>query len=147
MKQCKTCGETKPKSEFYKNKSRKDGLQSQCKSCKKLIARKWAKANPQKVKASQQAYIKANPDIPRGGQYRRKYGITIADYDQMLEDQGGVCKICGTDTPGARGRFHIDHCHTTGNVRGLLCNNCNHLLGNAQDNPKTLANAIAYLTA
>lgn len=78
-----------------------------------------------------------------------RYGITLADYDRMLEEQNGVCKICeGTcDHPQRRnlGTLSIDHCHTTGKVRGLLCNKCNSLLGWAKDDTNTLKKAIEYL--
>jgi ribosomal protein L24E len=56
---------------------------------------------------------------------RRRYGLTIEQFDEMLAEQGGVCAICGTDTPLGRGTFHVDHDHQTGQVRGLLCHPCN----------------------
>ncbi len=73
------------------------------------------------------------------------HGITMAQYDAMLEKQGGVCKICGTNTPGGRGRYHVDHCHKTGKIRGLLCNRCNIGLGQFKDNSKILTAAAHYL--
>lgn len=77
---------------------------------------------------------------------RRKYGLTLADYEEMLAGQGGVCAICGTDDPGGRhGRFNIDHDHASGEVRGLLCTSCNHGLGKFQDSPDLLEEAAAYL--
>lgn len=72
-----------------------------------------------------------------------KYGITCDDYDRMLVEQYGCCKICGK-RPGKR-RLHIDHDHDSGAVRGLLCQNCNHLLGNAKDSPDILRLAASYL--
>jgi hypothetical protein len=78
----------------------------------------------------------------------RKYGITEADWDRMLTEQGGRCAICRTDTPGGRGeRWHIDHSHATDKVRGLLCHNCNVGIGNFQDAPALLRSAAAYLEA
>ena len=78
--------------------------------------------------------------------YKRVYGITIEDYDRMLEEQGGRCAICRTDTPGGSGaRFAVDHNHETGEVRGLLCNNCNRGLGHLQDSVLILEQAIRYL--
>ena len=92
-----------------------------------------------------------NRDKTYSAQIKKKYGITLDDYDQMLKDQNGVCKIChGTcDHPQRRnsGTLSIDHCHTTGKVRGLLCNQCNSLLGWARDNINTLQKAIEYLEA
>ncbi len=77
----------------------------------------------------------------------RKYGITLKDYDAMLEKQNGKCKICGTKKLAKdQGRFCVDHDHITSKIRGLLCYNCNHMLGNAKDDIKILASAIQYLT-
>jgi hypothetical protein len=78
----------------------------------------------------------------------RKYGITEADWDRMLAAQDGRCAICRTGTPGGRGeRWHIDHCHTSSRVRGLLCHNCNVGIGNFKDAPDLLRAAAAYLEA
>jgi hypothetical protein len=76
----------------------------------------------------------------------RDYGISIEDYEEMLAEQNGVCLICGSK-PGTKRskRLHVDHCHTTGRVRGLLCQKCNHMLGLAGDNPEVLRIAASYL--
>jgi hypothetical protein len=86
----------------------------------------------------------ANPEATRNIALKTKYGITLLEKDAMLRAQGSVCAICKTDTPTKKG-WHVDHCHTTQKVRGVLCHHCNSLLGNARDNPFTLANAITYL--
>ena len=96
-------------------------------------AAEWKKANPEKVKATQ-----------RRTNLKRFYGITPEDYKTMLEKQGNVCAICGTADPISK-RFHVDHSHTTGEVRGLLCANCNHGLGKFQDSPENLMRAAKYL--
>lgn len=75
---------------------------------------------------------------------KRQYGMTLAEYDALLERQNGGCGICKGGTKG-RGRFHVDHCHETGRVRGLLCAKCNILLGHADDDTKLLRSAISYL--
>lgn len=78
----------------------------------------------------------------------RKYGLTEQDWAMLLAAQGGRCAICRTDTPGGRGeRWHIDHCHEAGTVRGLLCHNCNVGLGNFKDDPSLLIAAADYLKA
>lgn len=79
----------------------------------------------------------------------RNYGITLKDYDKMLKEQNGECWICGIKTPGGNGRFHIDHDHKINGkkgIRGLLCMNCNRLLGHAKDDIEILAKAITYLS-
>lgn len=82
-----------------------------------------------------------------------KYGLTIADYDRMLAEQGGGCALCETTNPVGEGNvsnkmqfsFAVDHCHSTGKVRGLLCNPCNRGLGFLQDSAKLLRKAASYI--
>ena len=85
---------------------------------------------------------------------QRKYGITIEDYERMLQEQKGVCKLCLKPEKRELKGFmegvpplSVDHCHETGIVRGLLCYDCNHMLGLAHDDPEVLARAIEYLTS
>lgn len=75
----------------------------------------------------------------------RRYGVTPEDWEQMFETQGGRCKICKKHQSELSRVFHIDHCHSTGKVRGLLCMNCNTGLGNFKDNPVLLSSALNYL--
>jgi hypothetical protein len=86
----------------------------------------------------------------RKSHYKRKYGITIEQYDQMLLDQNDVCGICEGEPNGRGatwGRYSVDHCHETETVRGLLCDNCNHGLGKIGDDPELLRKAAEYLEA
>lgn len=78
---------------------------------------------------------------------RDLYGITIEDYERMFTEQAGRCAICGTHDFGAKHAKHfpVDHCHTTGRVRGLLCHSCNLGLGQFKDDPARLVSAIEYL--
>lgn len=80
---------------------------------------------------------------------QRTYGIGYKDYQAMLEEQDSKCKICGSEgfTMGEHHKMKlvVDHCHTSGNVRGLLCHNCNRALGLLQDSVPSLENAIKYL--
>ena len=71
----------------------------------------------------------------------RRYNITIEQYDLMLEQQRGLCKICNQQPK----KICVDHCHKTGTVRGLLCGNCNSAIGLLKENIETLQNAIEYL--
>jgi hypothetical protein len=90
----------------------------------------------------------SHPDARRDYNLRKNYGISSADYDRMLEGQDGRCAICRSDQPGGRTKyFHVDHCHSTNKVRGLLCMPCNIMLGQADDNIDTLNNAINYLNS
>ena len=79
--------------------------------------------------------------------YRRVsklYGLTREEYDQMVEDQGGKCAICGS-FGNSRKSLAVDHDHRTGKVRGLLCEHCNNGLGCFLDDVRLLIKAIKYL--
>lgn len=84
-------------------------------------------------------------DDRRDGIIRRQYGITLDQYNQMLEDQDYKCAICGNEDEVEGRRLAIDHCHTKNEVRGLLCGKCNRALGLFYDNKELLNNAIQYL--
>jgi len=85
-------------------------------------------------------------DDKRDGIVRRQYGITLAQYEQMLRDQDNKCAICGNEDEVEGRRLAVDHCHQNGNIRGLLCGKCNRGIGLFYDNPKLLEKAISYLT-
>jgi hypothetical protein len=78
----------------------------------------------------------------------KKYNMTIEDYELLLKEQNGCCAICKTDKPSksnSMNYFPIDHCHITGKIRGLLCNNCNRAIGMLQDDINIIQNALNYL--
>lgn len=95
------------------------------------------------LERSRKRYDK-NKEYFRNNFHTNKYGISIEDRDSLLKKQGGVCAICKSSDAGGRD-WHTDHCHKTGTVRGVLCCQCNHLLGNARDNEEILLSAIEYL--
>lgn len=77
----------------------------------------------------------------------RLYGLTQADWDDLITRQENRCAICRTDRPGGRGeRWHIDHDHATGRVRGLLCHRCNMGVGFFLDDPDVMQAAARYVT-
>jgi len=91
-----------------------------------------------------------DPNYDRAWQFKRKYGITLADYDTLLNKQGGVCAICGKAEThiyksGQIKGLAVDHDHKAGKVRGLLCFNCNTGIGLFRDDPKIIQSAITYL--
>lgn len=73
------------------------------------------------------------------------YRITTEAWDDLLAAQGGVCAVCAGPPMGKGGRYHTDHCHISGRVRGLLCHKCNVALGMVNDDPDRLRDLIAYL--
>jgi hypothetical protein len=98
--------------------------------------------SPEEKKAYHRKYYYDNVDRYRAYKLR-KYGITKAQYEEMLIAQHGVCAICGA-SPGRR-ILDVDHCHNSKTVRGLLCEQCNKGVGHFQDNPELLEAAAKYL--
>jgi len=136
MKECTKCKEILSNTFFNKDKNTKSGLHPQCKSC--TNARKAANL---KKKFSQ------NTDFYRDRALKNKYGVSLKQRDQMLVNQDYKCKICLVDEiESSRSVLCLDHCHTTGKVRGLLCNGCNSALGHLKDNPTAIKAALAYIT-
>lgn len=89
---------------------------------------------------------KTDPEKVREAAWRRRYGISRKDYNELLWQQGGVCAICKTEKPGRNHtHFHVDHNHKTGTVRGLLCDLCNRGLGYFKDSSALLEKAAKYL--
>ncbi len=98
------------------------------------------------ARSAAKAWQEANP-VKRKAQRLKKYGIEPSDFMDMLASQNGMCAICGHEDLTNRSFFPVvDHCHTTGRVRGLLCMNCNQGIGKFKDDVNRLFSAIAYLT-
>jgi hypothetical protein len=140
-KKCRDCGETKEASQFSRRNDKRvgssyyDGLQSVCKACNTTRVREWRRNMPTEARAK----------FVRHGNLRKHYGLGLVQYEQLKATQDGRCAICGTDDPKGRGDFHVDHCHETGAIRGLLCHFCNVALGNFKDDIARLEAAIEYL--
>lgn len=126
-KKCGKCFKTKIKSEFYLNPNVTDGLNSYCKICAKLQNKKYWR--------NQHLY--------------RNFGITEAQYKMMLKSQKGVCAICGQfETIKYKNKLKqlaVDHHHSTGKIRGLLCDKCNLFLAHVENNPQILKVIPKYL--
>jgi len=141
MKFCKSCNIKKPLSEFYKMSKSKDGFRYECKQCENDRKKNWTRLNSDRLNELQRLSDKVYS----------QYGITKADYDRILVEQNGVCKICKNPETrrdkrsGLLLRLCIDHCHETGKVRGLLCFRCNTVLGSCKDDVKLMMNMINYL--
>mgnify|MGYP001571893327 CR=1 FL=1 len=140
MKKCGTCLEEKHESEFHFKTGVK--LRHQCRDCCIAYSKNYYKTHKTEQKELQLKRYKENPDIQL-----RRYGLKRGDYDRMLNKQNGLCAICGSDKPGGRygTRFHVDHCHDTNVVRGLLCGRCNCGIGNLKDSRDLLLKAAQYL--
>lgn len=143
MKACKKCRVEKPRSEFHSNRGHKDGLQGYCKPCEIIRVREYTLQHPAEVKAYRIKYNLNNAEQRWGNNIRLKYGITKVQYHEMFVAQNKSCAIC--QRPRGERKLHVDHCHVTGKIRGLLCNRCNTMLGGARDEVHTLARGIQYL--
>lgn len=134
QRECRKCHNPRPVDDFYVA-SRTGKARTWCKGCVKENVTAWQRANKDRFSATQ-----------RRSALKRKYRLTEEDVAQLLADQGGSCAICGS-MPESNATLHVDHCHATGRVRGLLCNKCNRALGYFRDSPQTLLRAAAYLRA
>jgi hypothetical protein len=108
----------------------------------------WRKQNPEKYAKIQKKYHDNNNVKlkKRNSRLKRNFKITLKDYEKMLEEQNGVCKICkNPETTKTLKNLSVDHCHNTGKVRGLLCRSCNVALGLFKDDIEIITNSIKYL--
>ena len=158
---CKTVG---LKSEIMvPQKSSSGGYRNQCRSCHREVIhnfrakdpeaervrnREWRKNNLEAFRHSKRkSYQKhAGKIAVRKKTYRLgQYGLTREKYDAMLQLQQGKCAICGEPPNGRWKKLNIDHCHTTGKVRGLLCTGCNRAIGYLNDDPDRGLKMVEYL--
>lgn len=139
MKQCTVCKETKELDQFYNVKSTKDGKGYRCKECDNKARQKWSANNPERSHLSQ-----------RQRNLKHRFGVDLEWYEKQFKKQNYSCAICQTKTNKTVGdrqfwNFSVDHCHDSGKIRGILCNNCNRALGLFQDNPELLKKAASYV--
>lgn len=137
-KNCTTCGRFKPLNLFYNSKTYRDGKSYRCKKCDTQARRNYELKYGDRLKPAR-----------RNNRMKHIYGITSEEYDIMHDQQGGVCKICGEKgfkmNKGHRNGLVLDHCHSTGKLRGFLCPNCNRGLGLFKDDVVRMKEAIRYL--
>lgn len=108
--------------------------------------KEWRLRNKEKLAKSRALYSLKNKEKIRDANLQYNYGISSKYFNALLKKQYYKCAICGTNNPGGHNnRFHVDHCHTTGKVRGLLCHHCNTALGKFKDDIFILEKAIEYL--
>lgn len=127
---------------------------SYCGACKRSYSAEWKAANKDKVAASNRRY-KANrptdrkperskdPHRQRKNHLKHKYGLTLEEWRDIYDEQGGVCPGCRQ--PLVDRTPCVDHDHATGAVRGILCVRCNSGMGLLSDDPETLERLVVYL--
>ena len=160
---CNKCNEEKSISEFGVDRNTRDGYNYQCKACRRQYysdnksciieySLKYRESNREQIRVRARQYYKSN----NGNNQKRymllkTYNITEDQYDEMVKDQNGVCAICGnpeTTKKSVGGKVYklsVDHNHTTGTVRELLCQGCNTIIGRSRENPKILRAAADYI--
>ena len=134
MKTCTVCKTNKPLTEYYNLKASKDGKSYRYIPCDTIARNRYTNAYPERVKKAL-----------RERNWKYKYDMEPHKYDIMLSQQDSKCAICGSKHDKQSDYFAVDHNHSTGAVRGLLCNKCNRGLGFLNDDITTLKRAITYL--
>ncbi len=135
-KKCTKCGAEKPLSCFFKDRSRKSGKRPDCNVCSLARTREWCN--------------KQSPKYHRKTNLKKTHGLQWDEYMQMLDSQNFHCAICERPILAFGGMSdkniaHVDHCHKTGMIRGLLCKDCNSGIGFLKDNSSLLKIAAEYL--
>ena len=131
-KQCARCKQYRDTSLFTKSPRNRDGLHSYCQPCRNTEKRLIYADSPEFREYSKRKHI------------RNAYGLTPEQYDAMIEVQGGRCAVCREPLDFGQ-QTHVDHCHATDRIRGILCHPCNIALGNARDDPQRLRDLADYL--
>ena len=132
---CRVCKKQKNLlDEYYLSRRDPTKKSSYSYECKECTVKRTVEYNREHSTSVRSQYLKRN------------YGLTFEEFEAMLSDQDNCCAICKSTKPlGRHKRFNVDHHNKTGNVRGLLCSNCNTALGLVNDNIHTLKSMIQYL--
>jgi len=151
-KTCSKCKKELPVTEYFKSgkyPSGKDKIRGDCKSCAAKDTANWRIKNRSEYNNYAAMWRSKNPGRQHKNEIKRRYGLSITQYEQMLLEQNYRCKICQKQHKPEinRGRLYVDHNHATGSVRGLLCGKCNVVLGNLDDRVDLLQKAIEYLNS
>lgn len=132
-KPCKACGG------LERNK------QKRCVFCRNETQKKSRIKCREKLKIRKHFDYEKNKDRYLNAEYKRKYGISLEQYNTLLFFQDDCCAICGTNQSNFSKKLSIDHDHKTGKIRGLLCRSCNLLLSDSKDSVEILSSAVGYL--
>lgn len=164
-KECRHCKAEKPLMSFHKHKQMPDGHINVCRDCRSTYVYGWRTENREIVKTKKSAYYQKNKEqINEKKKQDRKtnkskykehnlmyfFGMTLAEYDMLFEQQNGICAICknpetSCHQSGKIKDLAVDHDHKSGKIRGLLCSSCNMGLGKFKENAEYLRGAIAYI--
>lgn len=139
FKPCIVCKVSKMRTDFHKNLNA-DGLFNVCKKCHYIRYTEHRKDPKNKEKWRR---------YRQNGVFKRRYGITLEQYEKMVTDQENKCLICKKEPdnygPKQNHVLSVDHCHKTGKIRGLLCHRCNTALGAFHESPEIIIKALEYI--
>ena len=142
-KLCSKCKTTKPVTDFFK-RGDCDRPREMCKTCHVKRSSQWKREHP--------AFRRKQSQVARILRLRKRYGMSASQYLDMFKSQGEKCAICGatdgrvlTHIKHTAYSFAVDHNHTTGKVRGLLCAACNRSIGLLKECPRIIGSMIRYL--
>ena len=160
-KTCSKCGALKATDDFYESPGMRDGRRNECKKCTRIARQLHYQANRDTYIRRSQEWKRRNPEkyrelerrrrAARGPEERRRdrdqhlsrqYGLTLADFEFLVITQAGLCAICGK--PDGHD-LHVDHDHSNGRVRGLLCGSCNRAMGLFHEDAARFEAAGRYL--
>jgi hypothetical protein len=134
-RRCSRCEERKPIGEFPPNSGHYDGLSCYCRPCVNSIGR--AEGKKPHIKTYRRKYMRKYG--------LKKYGLTIDEFEKTVVIQNGKCAICGDELRLGTGGCSVDHRHSDGKIRGLLCRLCNVGIGHFRENTEIMASAMEYL--
>lgn len=140
MKKCSECLEDLSETHFHKNKDSPDGLHSKCKVCKNKKARNYYEnckeglETPRKVGRNYRDY-----------HLKKTYGISLQQYNELLEKQQHSCAVCGKHADKEKKSLAVDHNHKTGEIRGLLCSHCNYRVVGRWTDGTLLRKVVDYI--
>ena len=144
-KQCTKCNNIKELDQFNIDSRVASGLQNVCRICRNRHLRERYKLNPKKGIASSRLWQAKNPEKVEDTQLKRRYGITLDQKKQLLNDQGHSCPLCLRHQEKLNRPLMVDHCHKTKKVRELLCFTCNTALGLINDDINIALRLVQYI--
>ena len=149
MKTCKGCNKELEDSKFYVAKKNKDGTilrKNYCRVCQteKDRARYHALPTDRKKERNKHNREKLGKDYFKDYKLKKEYNIDLNEYHSMVKQQDNKCYICSAEFKD-RSDTRVDHNHKTGEVRKILCHNCNAMLGHSKESISRLQNAIEYI--
>jgi hypothetical protein len=124
---CTKCRQGQPIGNFHRKGE--GAYRRRCKACRKVDDRKRWFADVERNRARNRVAL-----------IRRRYGLTTEEHEALFQQHGNRCAVCGSPDD-----LHVDHCHVSGKIRGILCGGCNRAIGGLQDDPSLLLRAAAYL--